>query len=89
MEALRRIIKDRDYHVKQIEENLMKIQDKLETIEMLEQANKREMKLVEEYEKIIELIKMDIDFAESIPNEKQPIPSISEVMENDNLPLSE
>lgn len=63
MEALQRIIKDRDYHHKQFEENLLKIRDKYEAIEMLEKANERETKLVEEYNRIIDLIKMDMDFA--------------------------
>ena len=70
MEALQRIIKDRDYHRKQYEENILKIQDKYEAIEALQKANEREQKLIEEYNQIIELIKMDIDFAESIPDEK-------------------
>lgn len=56
MEALERIIKDRNYHAKQIEENLTKIKDKREAIEGLEKATIREQKLVDEYDQIIELI---------------------------------
>ena len=86
MEALQRIIKDRNYHANQLEANLLKIKEKYEAIVALEQANIREQKLVDEYNQIIDLIKMDIDFAESTPNEKQPIPSIEEMNGNDNLP---
>jgi hypothetical protein len=58
-EALKRIIKDRDYHMKQIEENLMKIQQKYEAIQSLEESTERERQLVEEYNAIIEKLKED------------------------------
>ena len=79
MEALQRIIKDREYHIKQIEANLLKIQEKHEAIESLEKATERERKLVEEYNAIIDLIKMDMDFTESTPKENQPITIIEEM----------
>lgn len=56
MQALKRIIKDRDYHLKQIEENLLKIQSKYEGIQSLEECNEKERRLVEEYNVIIEKI---------------------------------
>lgn len=88
MEALQRIVKDRDYHFNQIESNLQKIKEKYEAIEALEKATERERQLVEEYNTIIDLIKMDMDFAQSTPKENQPITSITGGMENDNLPHS-
>jgi hypothetical protein len=88
VEALQRIVKDRDYHFNQIESNLQKIKEKYEAIEALEKATERERQLVEEYNTIIDLIKMDMDFAQSTPKENQPITSITGGMENDNLPHS-
>ncbi len=55
-EALVRIIKDRDYHMIQLEENLRKIELNKENIQVLEECNVKEMKLIEEYTRIIELI---------------------------------
>jgi hypothetical protein len=78
MEALQRIVKDRNYHVKQIEENILKIKDKYEAIESLEKANERESKLVEEYNQIIDLIKMDMDLSQSIPTEKHSTDSLAQ-----------
>ncbi|MBN8200517.1 hypothetical protein [Bacillus sp. NTK034] len=54
--ALQRIKKDLDYHIKQIEENEMKIQSHRESIKTLEDCNKKEQRLVEEYEEIIQRI---------------------------------
>lgn len=58
-EALKRIIKDRDYHLKQIEENLLKIQQKYESIQALEESTERERQLVEQFNLIIELIQKE------------------------------
>lgn len=55
-DALTRIIKDRDYHMRQLEENLRKIELNKENIQVLEECNVKEMKLIEEYTRIIELI---------------------------------
>lgn len=55
-EALKRITKDRDYHLKQIEENIMKIQQKKESIESLEACNEKELQLVKEYNAILEIL---------------------------------
>jgi uncharacterized protein with WD repeat len=55
-EALVRIIKDRDYHMRQLEENLRKIELSKENIQVLEECNIKEMKLIEEYNRIIQLI---------------------------------
>jgi uncharacterized protein YdaL len=55
-QALTRIIKDRDYHMRQLEENLRKIELNKENIQVLEECNVKEMKLIEEYNRIIQLI---------------------------------
>lgn len=54
--ALQRIIKDRDYHIRQIEENNIKIQRSKESIQSLEECNVKEQQLVEEYNRIIEIL---------------------------------
>jgi hypothetical protein len=55
-DALVRIIKDRDYHLKQLEENIDKIQRAKEKIESLEKCNEVEQQLIEQYNQIIEII---------------------------------
>lgn len=85
MEALQRIIKDRNYHANQLEANLLKIKEKYEAIVALEQANIREQKLVDEYNRIIILIKADMNLSQSISTEKQLTDIIEEVKPNDNL----
>jgi hypothetical protein len=59
VEALQRIKKDRDYHLNQIETNLLKIKEKYEAIETLMQSNEREKQLVKEYTIILDLFKKD------------------------------
>lgn len=59
MEALKRIIKDRDYHLRQIDENLMRIKEKYEAIEVLTTSLEKEKKLVEEYNSIIEMLQKE------------------------------
>ncbi len=56
MKVLERIKKDRDYHLRQIEENNRKMQLAQESIEALKECNIKEQRLVEEYDRIIELI---------------------------------
>jgi hypothetical protein len=85
MEALQRIIKDRNYHANQLEANLLKIKEKYEAIVALEQSNIREQKLVDEYNQIIDLIKMDSELQLILPKEKQLTDIIEEVKPNDNL----
>jgi hypothetical protein len=84
MEALQRIIKDRNHHASQYETNILKIKEKYEAIEALEQANIREQKLVEEYNRILVLIKADMNLSQSISIEKQLNNSIEEMNGNDN-----
>lgn len=56
--ALKQIIKDRDYHLRVIEENLGKIENKKESIRLLEEATKKEAELVKEFNRAIEFLKV-------------------------------
>lgn len=55
-EALKRIVKERNYHQKQVEENNLKIESCRERIKSLEDCNVKEQQLVEEYNRIIEIL---------------------------------
>lgn len=54
--ALKQIIKDRDYHIRVIEENLAKIEKKKESIQLLEELTKKEAELVKEFNRAIEFL---------------------------------
>jgi hypothetical protein len=84
--ALDELYRSQKYHLKQLEENLQSIRSKEEAIQMLKEANEKEKRIIEQINKAIEFIKMDMDLSQSIPTEKQPISSIEEMNGNDNLP---
>ena len=60
-EALKRIIKERNYHNRQIEENLAKIQTKKESIQALEEYTQKEIQIVNEYDEIIALLESKVE----------------------------
>lgn len=70
-EALKRIIKERNYHNRQIEENLAKIQTKKESIASLEEYTKKEVQIVNEYDEIIALLQDKIEEDEPEDGEEE------------------
>lgn len=70
-EALKRIIKERNYHNRQIEENLEKIQHKKESIQSLEEFTKKEIDIVNEYDEIIALLQDKIEEDEPEDGEEE------------------
>lgn len=84
IEELQRSMK---YHQRQLEENLQNIRGKEEAIELLKVANEKEIFIMDQINKAIELIKMDMDLSQSISVKKQPTNSIEEGLQNDNIPL--
>lgn len=70
-EALKRIIKERNYHNRQIEENLAKIQHKKESIQALEEFTKKEIDIVNEYDEIIALLQDKIEEEEPEDGEEE------------------
>jgi predicted RNase H-like nuclease (RuvC/YqgF family) len=47
------------YHIRQHEENVREIQNKRESIEMLEEKNEQHLQIVEELKEAIERLKQD------------------------------
>ncbi len=56
-EAIKEIEKDRDYHLRQFEENKRKIEQYKDSIRILEEANIKEERLLKQFNEVLDKIK--------------------------------